>query len=490
MVLKAPFGYRKLTKEEAKSDRHGPVGLRIAKDPRCTSTIREMADRILRGETYEAIARWLNGRGIKPGSYVVNGRWTGRLVQALLRNALLHGEREFRKSICKTIYKTGKQRRERNTPDKYERESYLELAHLSVDEHRQLLEAMDRKAEKLRRPEQWENSRYRMPRSQTVFPRQHATCGICNALMYTVDRDRLLCSRALAGDCWNRVRPRESQVRQKVIDVVLAEADRHPEFKRSLMQSIKEELARAQTEKGRQVSLIEKQLGVTDSQIEAITAAIAESDGELPSLLGKLQQLETRRDGLSNELDKAKRAMNSEPISVADDEIEAQLQRIICHLAETSHEFADLMREVLPILRLFPVQALNTPQVRSIARFQLEWPSDPRSATEVPGTGDDENWVEVNLFDPPQHVRDCLVIRESKRLDGSLKQIAQRHGLTKARAHRALQYLEEMRRAGTSRHYRELDQPPKTASRWRKVQRSEDGEEVLNRAMPTSVSAI
>jgi len=70
MVLKIRFGYRKLTREEAASGQFGPPELRISKRAECTPIIREMMQRVGRGESYAAIAEWLNSDGIETGPYV------------------------------------------------------------------------------------------------------------------------------------------------------------------------------------------------------------------------------------------------------------------------------------------------------------------------------------------------------------------------------------------------------------------------------------
>jgi DNA invertase Pin-like site-specific DNA recombinase len=78
MVLKLKYGYRKLTAEQAQSGQFGPVGLRIAKRPECTAVIREIRDRVVRGDSYVRIADWLNDERIDPGPYVESGTCVDR----------------------------------------------------------------------------------------------------------------------------------------------------------------------------------------------------------------------------------------------------------------------------------------------------------------------------------------------------------------------------------------------------------------------------
>ena len=68
MVLKIRFGYCRRTPEEAAIGEHGLKGLRIARVSELTPIIREMRERVLRGESYETIARWLNDSEIPPRS--------------------------------------------------------------------------------------------------------------------------------------------------------------------------------------------------------------------------------------------------------------------------------------------------------------------------------------------------------------------------------------------------------------------------------------
>jgi site-specific DNA recombinase len=56
IVQKVRYGYRKLSKEEAAAGEQGTRGLRIALVPECTPVIREMRSRVLRGDSYDAVA--------------------------------------------------------------------------------------------------------------------------------------------------------------------------------------------------------------------------------------------------------------------------------------------------------------------------------------------------------------------------------------------------------------------------------------------------
>ena len=115
--------------EEAASAQFGPKDLRIARRPECTPIIREMMDRVLRGESYAAVADWLQAEGIAPGPTWKVAAGPPRLVVELLDDPILSGTRTFRDTICRPIFKTGKHKPVKNAEP--ETEHCPELAHLS-----------------------------------------------------------------------------------------------------------------------------------------------------------------------------------------------------------------------------------------------------------------------------------------------------------------------------------------------------------------------
>ena len=187
MVMKVKYSYRKLSKEEAASGQFGTVGLRIAKLPECTPNIREMKNRAMQGASYSAIVDWLKREEITPGPYVRGGYWTIRVVESLLRDPILSGQRRFRTTINKLIFKTGKHRSEPN-PDGPAINVYPELAHITPEEQAELLAFLDRhKNPEDRRGKGRENPRWGISRRRSPWPGQHARCAICGGMMYRCD---------------------------------------------------------------------------------------------------------------------------------------------------------------------------------------------------------------------------------------------------------------------------------------------------------------
>ncbi len=114
MVLKVPFGYERLSREDAVARASGGKPRRIVKMDAATPVIRQMVERVLAGNSLEDVARWLNDEGVAPGAYNDAGRWSGKNMSDLLLNPLLSGKRTFRRVTSQIIYETGDYRRERN----------------------------------------------------------------------------------------------------------------------------------------------------------------------------------------------------------------------------------------------------------------------------------------------------------------------------------------------------------------------------------------
>src|SRR5262249_8298781 len=139
--------YRKLSQEQAASGEFGPTkGLRIAKMPEVTPVIKTMRQMIMDGAAYAAVAGGLNDEESAPGPYATKAKRTGRLVENLLRDPILHGTRTFGDVTSQAAFRDGKRTRKRN-PKGPETENYPELAHLSAEEHASLLAVMDARAE-------------------------------------------------------------------------------------------------------------------------------------------------------------------------------------------------------------------------------------------------------------------------------------------------------------------------------------------------------
>lgn len=83
MVLKVRFGYRKLTRDQAATGEHGPVGHRMVKIAEADPIWSEIRARLLSKMRPQAVVDWLIEAGVKPGPYVSSKGWTPQLTESM-----------------------------------------------------------------------------------------------------------------------------------------------------------------------------------------------------------------------------------------------------------------------------------------------------------------------------------------------------------------------------------------------------------------------
>jgi DNA invertase Pin-like site-specific DNA recombinase len=469
MVQKIRYGYRRLSAEDAASEQFGPKGLRIARRPECTPIIREMVDRVMRGDPYAAVADWLEAEGIEPGRYVEGRRWTARLVVELLDDPILSGMRTFRDTICRPIFSSGKHKPVKNTEP--ETEHCPELAHLSQEEHERLRQEIARRRALRIADTAGPPRRRGIPRSRTFWPGQAAVCGACGGPMYYSGK-HLRCRNSLpryGGSCWNHVQVAADIARERICGWLAEFVGDTPDLRQALVDLVWEEVdrprrqaARNRPDPGREIVTLERQAG-------NLAAAIAEG-GQLTILVEKLR-------GVEAALEKARATKIAEQDHIESTqtvpskrEIEQSLGKALVQLAASSFEFAAILRGIFPQFVIQPVQAIDSGQIRPRAKLSFR-PAAllEGSGVNCEGHGNDNLSVTLDLFEPPAHIAQlprCLAARETHR-GLSFKGIAALLGIGHMTVKRAFNYARLMHEVGASEPYREVDGPPNDASRWR-----------------------
>ncbi|MCH5373801.1 MAG: recombinase family protein, partial [Planctomycetes bacterium] len=345
MVTKVKFGYRKLTAEEADSGRFGPPGLMIAKDSEATATIRAIMERFLQGASYAALAQWLEDEQVPTGPYVESRQWSGWLVKSLLGDPILSGRRTFRKTICKPVYKTGKHRQQ-NNPNP-EVKDYPELAHISVDEHEQVLQEMTRRSEnvrKVRSPHGGPSKKRRnVPRSRSIWPGQAAKCAVCGGCLYYMGQ-HLKCENALHSGprtCWNHVQVPAQLTRRRVIDWLKRYLGQVAGFRPWLREAAWEELLRIDRRRLQARNTSGTDVATLERQAANLAKAIA-AGGQLDALLKESQAIEAalRKARQQQEPETAPTAVCGRFSSPT--QLDPWLDDCLDSVADTSYEFADL----------------------------------------------------------------------------------------------------------------------------------------------------
>jgi hypothetical protein len=470
MVQKIRYGYRKLTAEEAASGQFGPKGLRIAKLPECTPVIVEMKDRVMRGDKYAAVADWLESEHIKPGPHVENGRWTARLVADLLDDPILRGTRTFRDMIYRPIFKTGKHKPIKNAEP--ETSFHPELAHLSVEQHERLRNEIARRRNAHVSKTNCQEHRRGVPRRRSIWPGQAITCAICGGLLHYMG-SHLKCRNSVPRSgqkCWSHVQVPAELTRNRVLQWLVDLLDHNPDERTVFVDALWRLLQPSQAGTFRRQQEVDREIKALEKKAANLTAAIAEG-GDLRPLVDRLKEIEHALDKARRQKSARRRPGKDEDPFSSRRQVDSHLEQVMKTLIGSSFDFADLMRRVFPELVIQPVQSLDSGLVRPIARltFRLSTVSGCATGNNAESPQFPDRQATLDLFEPPLHIRHLEACLNARRAhpESSLKQLAACLEINHMVVKRAFDYARLMEREGLAEPYRELDECPKDASRWR-----------------------
>ena len=171
-------------------------------------------------------------------------------------------------------------------------ESYPELAHLSVEQHEELLREIARRSEEVLKVRSSnggpQHKRRNVPRSRSIWPGQSAKCAVCGGLMYYMGKD-LKCENALHGGpqtCWNHVQVPAELTRRRVLGWLMQYLNQFPCFRSELLDATWDELQRIDRQRNQARNNAGRDMAVLEKQAVNLAKAIAQG-GELDALLSE-----------------------------------------------------------------------------------------------------------------------------------------------------------------------------------------------------------
>jgi hypothetical protein len=215
---------------------------------------------------------------------------------------------------------------------------------------------------------------------------------------------------------------------------------------------------------------VDREIKALERKAANLTAAIAEG-GDLRPLVDRLKEIEHALDKARRQKSARRRPRKNEGPFSSRRQVDAHLTHVLQNLVGSSFDFADLMRRVFPEFVIQPVQSLGSGLVRPRARltFRLSAFSEGATGNNAESPQLPDRQATLDLFEPPLHIRHLQACLNARRMhpESSLKQLAACLGLNHMVVKRALDYARLMEREGLTEPYRELDECPKDASRWR-----------------------
>ena len=333
------------------------------------------------------------------------------MVRQYLENPLLHGERRRSQVKVERLRTRGHKVRRKNSNPLVK--CWPTLAHLSTEEHEQILDEMNRRKK--------EHPRLRNKRqgalkklddrlqSKTLFPGQLMTCSVCGGLFYWIGRDCLKCCNAgdpREGACWNHVQVDPTIARNGIKQLLPRLIDEQPAVTRVFLESVTAEYTAALRRENRELDTVAAQIKSLERERGHLIEAI--KGGRIDSLV---QELRVTEQKIAQQQDRQKaleQKSKSPALPPSRDEIRKALPEILDHLLKESYDFSDLLRRVIPVFEITPLRAVDSgkPVAQAKVVFDFERlqkrPHDETQTTEAI-----ENVL--NLWNRPMHLA-CLEI--------------------------------------------------------------------------------
>lgn len=475
MVLKVRAGYRKLTKDEAASGQLGPRGLRMQKLAEWTSNVDHIRLMILNKilpSSYlrlEHVVDWMNERNIPVGPYCKRKKWTVKLLIDWLRDPILCGWRQHRRTIYEYVYRTGEHTRDKNPEP--EREHVPELAFMTESEWNELQTALDTICASRPNATGEQHPRHRVPRHNSISPNQHMRC-LCEAFYHDCGKGSVKCANAShkPGGCWNHVQVNAERARVALIDIVLAAVDNHPDARHVIVDAAWEEIKQCRSRSTSGLDAIESKIAELKGQSTRLVKAL-KAIGPMDDLVTEGKALKKALDEAIDERAKLVATGESEIFSASRDALNVAPRQALIELGRISFAFSNLMKQVVPSFIIQPVQSLDSGLVRPRALITLD--VGRLASSECGGLCRPLERFEVDLFDPPVHIQhlaavvNCRREYEGRGEKGSLSKIAAELGIGRMTVKRALQYQKLIEASGCDGAYRPIHEAPAIASRWK-----------------------
>lgn len=425
----------------------------------------------------EAVAEYFNDVGFPPGPYCRKKQWDGRMVLRFYRNPMLKGlpERGNMHTVKKHEY--GKRRSEPNPRGAVIREE-PHLAFFCPDEIDPILEALEKKNAHYKRKKKINgvDCRYQIPKKRTRALGQHATCYYCgHRYVWGANgiTDSLMCSNSRSWHCWNSIGFNGPNAARKLLGVTLESLS----SLEGIDAQFQEILQQAQSGGPEKLRTRENQLNRVEEEIEResekIKKLIREIDGADPNLLYEMMsELSERKKKLSLDrvaFELAKKRQLNLPKSTS------ELKRILQHHLEDvdihSHEFGDLIRELVPEIHVYLVRLIDGGHLLPRAKIRLNLAGSIPDAASIPELQQLlSRELTLDLFEPPQRE---LIRPEAARLATAgleQREIARRldGNPTQTAVWNALKLQKQMLEQGLTSPYKFVDEPPEDYHKLRK----------------------
>ncbi len=344
------------------------------KDPKATPIYQEWFRRLRERPNCSALAEWLNAQGVPPGKYCRRKTWNGYMVRRITRNPLLKGMpgRGFRRTVKHN--ETGRRISVKNSDGPKFREC-PHLAHVDPVLWDEVNALLDRTNQGLgRRPVNGVDPRWRVPRSRTRFPGQHARCWYCGRLYVWGGNgmtENLMCKGSREWLCWNSIGFNGALAVERLVKAISTELYRLEGFDAQFRALVAQASQEQGTNLAKRWDDLKRGEETQARKKENLAAAIAEY-GPQPMFEQQLTEIKA----IDRELARERRQLETwqsrtlelpESVSVFHRMLEEKFKT----LAQDSQDFGNLMRQLVPEFHVYLVRLCDGGHLLPRAKVKL-----------------------------------------------------------------------------------------------------------------------
>ena len=442
----------------------------LEKVPEAEPIYKEWFQRLDDGESYSAVADWLNSINVPTGPYTRQTKWDCHMVTRGSHNVLLKGFRFRNKRKTRRNNESGRYLSEKADPKELLLRRVPHLAYFDEAYYDRVIAKVDARNAKYRRngkggPDPCKNR----SKKRTRYPGQTVYCGICGRLYVFGGHgqtDHLMCEGAREYKCWNGITFDGPLGARSISGVSINEIEKLEDFDSVFLDKLDDHARVVDAARHGRLEAIDRDLRTVRQQIDNVMTFIRGGDGS-KRVRAELHRLEEKEKEHLWRRGEEVSAPSEIIVIPSAEEVKVIGRSSFQDLSITSFEFAKRMRGLTGNIFVYPFRYCAGSTYVLRAKFQLRLAGllpDKRVREVLQGPLTRE--LKIDLFDMPQHVKfrkQVVVGRQQRDANGrkrTERDVANALGITETAAQRAASLDRLMQQQGLTDPYVLQLEPP------------------------------
>ncbi len=443
----------------------------LKRDPAAEAIYDQWFKKLEEGASYSEVADWLNDSGIKPGPYSRRQTWDCAMVARVTHNPILKGLRLRNRMITRKHHQSGHRISVKARPEDLKTRFCAHLIFIEPGRYDRVIQKLSLRNSRFKRHTvDGADPLQNRPKKRTIWPGQHAVCGICGRPMVYGghgQKGHLVCRGNKEYVCWNGVSADGLKASESILRAMMVCIETLPgfdaQFRRQVQEHI-ENLTISRATKETQLNQMHHELVRKRNNL----LAALEEYGPSPSLKDRLAELDRQETAL---VVQREQLISTRPADVKIPSI-SKIKEIVNDrfgaLDRRTAEFGRLMQGLLSSVKLFSYVLCDGGHPVLRAHINLNLVALVPASNKNDGHGEKlQQPIIVDLFDVPQResFRQQIMTLTAQGL--RQRDIAAQLGITQPAVQRAVALDKTMHERGLDDPYILLAEPPASNGRMR-----------------------